>query len=80
MAAQAAAAIPTGRQTLARLRRVVRSLEEGRIGGRRAMPFGVAAIDTALGGQGLPLACLHAVEGTAADGFAAAVAGRLTDP
>ena len=64
---------------LARLRRAVRAIEEGGIGGRRAMPLGVAAIDAALG-EGLPLACLHAFEGAAADGFAAAVAGRLLDP
>ncbi len=62
---------------LARLRRTVRAIERGDSGGGRAMPLGVPAIDAALGGTGLPLACLHAVEGTAADGFAAAVAGRL---
>ena len=66
---------------LARLRGVVQSIERGGgIGGRRTMPFGVAAIDAALGGDGLPLACLHAVEGAAADGFVAAVAGRLIGP
>jgi protein ImuA len=62
--------------TLARLRGVVRAIEGGG-SGRRAIPFGVTEIDAALGGEGLPLACLHAVEGTAADGFVAAVAGRL---
>jgi protein ImuA len=64
--------------TLARLRGVVQAIGQGgSIGGRRAMPMGVPAIDAVLGGDGLPLACLHAVEGAAADGFVAAMAGRL---
>lgn len=65
---------------LNRLRHAVRAIERGSLGDRRTLPLGVPAIDAVLGGEGLPLACLHGFEGRAACGFAAALAGRLMDP
>jgi protein ImuA len=52
------------------------------------LPFGVAAIDSALPEGGLALGALHEIlgagpdeeDGAAAAGFAAAIAGRLRDP
>ena len=65
-------------ESLASLRAAVARIERGpsaRDGG--VLPLGVAAIDAALEEGGLRAGALHEIAGPAADGFAAALAGRL---
>ncbi len=71
---------------LAALRAQVRRLEQGAAPGRRrpVAPLGLAALDEALPGGGLPLAALHEIEGERAEwddgvtlGFCLALLARL---
>lgn len=68
-----------GHAALEHLRAVVARIERGgamaRAGG--ALSLGIAAIDGALGEEGLRRGALHEVSGAAADGFAVWLAGRL---
>jgi protein ImuA len=70
------------RRRLERLRAALARLEPRAAGaGTAVLPLGLAAIDRALPGGGLPLGCLHELHGAprqaAAAGFAAALLGRL---
>ena len=67
----------TGREQLELLRAAVARIERGAAARGGVLPFGVAAIDAALGEGGLRAGALHEIAGPAADGFAAALAGRL---
>ncbi len=71
---------------LAALRDQVRRLEQGAVAGRKrpVAPLGLAALDAALPGGGLPLAALHEIEGERAEwddgvtlGFCLALLARL---
>jgi protein ImuA len=70
-------------ETLSRLKRRVRALEQGRAleAGGGAVPLGLAAIDTHLPAGGLALARIHEVTGDGADaaaaGFLLALMARL---
>ncbi len=70
------------RRRLERLRAALARLEPRTAGAASAvLPLGLAGIDRALPGGGLPLGCLHELQGAprqaAAAGFAAALLGRL---
>ncbi|MFQ5774814.1 MAG: ImuA family protein [Kiloniellaceae bacterium] len=92
MSALSTSEAPTTREAsreagLAALRARIRALEVGAggAGGRRVLPLGVAALDRHLPGGGLPLACLHEIEGAraewddgAATGFCLALLARLS--
>jgi protein ImuA len=69
----------TGRERLESLRAAVARIERGVAAARGdgVLPLGVAAIDAVLEEGGLRTGALHEVAGPAADGFAAALAGRL---
>jgi protein ImuA len=70
---------------LCALRQRIQALERGR-NPARVLPFGLAAVDTALPGGGLPLGALHEIRGGGADeedgavaaAFAASLLARLT--
>lgn len=66
-------------ESLANLRAAVARIERGvaTARGDGVLPLGLAAVDRALGEGGLRRAALHEVSGSAADGFAAMLAGRM---
>ena len=76
--------LPATTHGLADLRACIRTLEGwGAEGDAGTLPFGLAAVDAALPGGGLPLACVHEIlpadpwHDAAATGFAAVLAARL---
>jgi protein ImuA len=62
---------------MAALRARVADIERGGAAGRRAVSLGLSALDAALPDGGLVRGAVHEATGSAADGFAAMVAGRL---